>query len=147
MRSKNYIIADCECNMEPDKFFLKKSQKPLIILIEHRDNKLNITCTMSSLKVINIICINVVVLEAWIKLVNLPFECWSEYRVSVIVNGFGRYLRCDDNSRNMLDLIGFKCQIAVEDISDIPENLANHIRQYRYTCYSFGGENNPFRRR
>nr|CAD1822737.1 unnamed protein product [Ananas comosus var. bracteatus] len=30
--------------------------------------------------------------KAWVELVKLPFECWSEARVAAIVNGFGRYL-------------------------------------------------------
>lgn len=51
--------------------------------------------------------------KAWIKLVNLPFECWSESSVSSIVNGFGRYLKVDNNSLNVLDLICFRCQVAV----------------------------------
>lgn len=61
--------------------------------------------------------------KAWVKLINLPFECWSEYRVAAIVNGFGRYLRGDADSLNMRDLIGFRCQIAVDDLADIPESM------------------------
>ncbi len=56
-------------------------------------------------------------------MINLPFECWSESRVSALINGFGRYLRTDDGSRNLLDFNFFKCQVAVDDPADIPENL------------------------
>lgn len=62
--------------------------------------------------------------KIWVKLVNLPFECWSEARVVALVNGFRRYLREDSDSVNIMDLIGFRCQIVVDDPADIPENLA-----------------------
>nr|CAD1832813.1 unnamed protein product [Ananas comosus var. bracteatus] len=62
--------------------------------------------------------------KAWIKLVDLPFKCWSEVRVAVIVKSFGRYLWADKKSTNMHDLIGFRCQITIDDIAKIPENLA-----------------------
>nr|CAD1842588.1 unnamed protein product [Ananas comosus var. bracteatus] len=62
--------------------------------------------------------------KVWIRLVDLPFECWCEARVAAIVNSFGRYLRVDEKSINMLDLIGFRCQIAVDDLAEVPENLA-----------------------
>lgn len=67
---------------------------------------------------------SLITLKVWIRLVNLPFECWSESRVASIVNGFGRFLKADENSLNVFDLTSFRCQIAVEDPSDIPENLA-----------------------
>nr|CAD1824259.1 unnamed protein product [Ananas comosus var. bracteatus] len=67
---------------------------------------------------------SLITFKVWIKLVNLPFECWSESRVASIVNGFGRFLKADENSLNVFDLTSFRCQIAVEDPSDIPENLA-----------------------
>ncbi len=62
--------------------------------------------------------------KAGIKLNNLLFECWSTSKVSAIVSGFGRFLRADPNSINMVDLIGFCCLIAVDDLADIPDNLA-----------------------
>ncbi len=62
--------------------------------------------------------------KAWIKIVNLPFECWSEECVTAIVHGFGRFLRADTNSINLVDLIGFRCLIAIDDLTDIPEHLS-----------------------
>ncbi len=47
--------------------------------------------------------------KAQIKIINLPFECWSSSHVSAIVGGFGRFLRADDNSTNILDMTGFRC--------------------------------------
>ncbi len=61
--------------------------------------------------------------KAWIKIMNLPFECWSSSLVSAIVGGFGRFLHADDNSVNILDMTGFRCQVAVLDLADIPEHL------------------------
>ncbi len=61
--------------------------------------------------------------KAWIKIISLPYECWTEPKVAAIVNGFGRFLRSDDPSSNMFDLTGYRCQIAVDDLSDIPESL------------------------
>lgn len=51
-------------------------------------------------------------------------ECWSEPRVTSIVNEFNRYLRADENTLNIYVIIGFRCQIAIEDLADILENLA-----------------------
>ncbi len=62
--------------------------------------------------------------KAWIRIENLPFECWSANRVSAVVNGFGRFLKADDSSTNMMDLTGFRCSVAVDDLADIPEHLA-----------------------
>ncbi len=59
----------------------------------------------------------------WIKLFNLPFECWSKSRVSSIVNDFGRYLRADNSSRNLLELDFFKCQVVIDDPTNIPKKL------------------------
>ncbi len=61
--------------------------------------------------------------KAWIKLINLPLECWSVHRVSAILSGFGRFIKADANSINMVDLIGFRCLLAVDDLADIPDNL------------------------
>ncbi len=61
--------------------------------------------------------------KVWIKLLNLPFEYWTERKVASIVSGFGRYLRADDNSRRLLDINFFLCQVVVEDPADIPENI------------------------
>ncbi len=62
--------------------------------------------------------------KAWVKIGNLPFECWSTPRVSGIVSGFGRFLRVDDNSVNIVDMSGFRCLVAVDDLTDIREHLA-----------------------
>ncbi len=62
--------------------------------------------------------------KAWIKLEQLPFECWSEKCVTAMVIGFGRFIRADVNSINLVDLTGFKCLIAVDDLTDIPEHLS-----------------------
>ncbi len=55
----------------------------------------------------------------WAKLFNLPYECWTESRVSALVGGFGRYLRIDDSSRLIMEFNYFKCQVAVDDPPDI----------------------------
>ncbi len=61
--------------------------------------------------------------KAHIQLFNLPFEAWSVSRVSAIVSGFGRFLRAEESSIHMHDLMGFKCAVAVNDLADIPEHL------------------------
>ncbi len=43
--------------------------------------------------------------------------------MAAIVNGFGRFLRSDDSSRNLLNFNFFQCQVAVEDAADVPENI------------------------
>ncbi len=43
--------------------------------------------------------------------------------MSPIVGGFGCFLRADDNSINIVDLTGYRCQVAVDDLADIPEHL------------------------
>ncbi len=85
--------------------------------------------------------------KAWIKIVSLPFECWSEARVSALVNCFGRFLRADDATVNMHDLAGFRCEVAVDDLSDIPESLAISLGDLVVTVSvrlegssSFGGD-------
>nr|CAD1830161.1 unnamed protein product [Ananas comosus var. bracteatus] len=62
--------------------------------------------------------------KAWIKLFNLPFECWSIPRVATIVGGFGRFLRADENSKSMTNLRAYRCRIAVHELTDIPHNLS-----------------------
>nr|CAD1836534.1 unnamed protein product [Ananas comosus var. bracteatus] len=71
----------------------------------------------------------VIFLPQWVysrDLVRRRIIYLSHYklRVSSIVNGFERYLKADNNSLNVLDLICFRCQVAVEDPVDIPENLS-----------------------
>lgn len=60
---------------------------------------------------------------AWIRSVSLPYECWSSRTVFALVGGFGRFIRADDFSSRMVDLSGYRCLIAVNHLSDIPENL------------------------
>ncbi len=54
---------------------------------------------------------------------NLPYECWCESKVAAVVNRFGRFLRSDGSSRDLLDFNFYKCQVAVDDPADILENL------------------------
>nr|CAD1843445.1 unnamed protein product [Ananas comosus var. bracteatus] len=61
--------------------------------------------------------------KAWIRLVSLPYECWSSRTVAALVSGFGRFIRLDDSSARMVDLSGYRCLVAVNHLSDIPENL------------------------
>nr|CAD1819155.1 unnamed protein product [Ananas comosus var. bracteatus] len=61
--------------------------------------------------------------KVWIRLVSLPYECWSSRSVGALVGGFGRFIRPDDFSARMADLSGYRCLIAVNHLSDIPENL------------------------
>nr|CAD1820321.1 unnamed protein product [Ananas comosus var. bracteatus] len=61
--------------------------------------------------------------NVWVRLVSLPFECWSSRSVATIVDGFGRFIRADDFSVRMVDLTGYRCLIAVNHLSDIPENI------------------------
>lgn len=55
---------------------------------------------------------------------SLPFECWSTKRVAAIVNGFGRLLRVDDESINMMDISKYRCEIAVDDLREIPQVIS-----------------------
>lgn len=61
--------------------------------------------------------------NVWIKLVSLPYECWSSRTVAALVGGFGRFIRADDLSIRMVDFTGYRCLISVNHLSDIPENL------------------------
>nr|CAD1817190.1 unnamed protein product [Ananas comosus var. bracteatus] len=61
--------------------------------------------------------------HAWIRLVSLPYECWSSRTVAALVGGFGRFIRPDDFSVRMVDLTGYRCLISVNHLHDIPENL------------------------
>ncbi len=62
--------------------------------------------------------------KAWIRLGNLPFECWTASRVSAMVCGFGRFLKADEQSIDMMDMFGFRCLIAVDALADVPEHLS-----------------------
>ncbi len=72
-------------------------------------------------------------LKVWIRLLKLPFECWTEDRVSAMVCGFARFLKADEQSLAFDDLSGFKCSIAVDAIVDIPEFLSVSMGDYTVT--------------
>lgn len=61
--------------------------------------------------------------KAWIRLVSLPYECWSSKTVAALVGGFSRFLRADELTMRMADLSGYRCTVSVNYLSDIPENL------------------------
>ncbi len=61
---------------------------------------------------------------AWIQLRNVPFECWTAPRIASMVSGFGRFVRADENSKNMTDLRTYRCRIVVDDVSEIPHRLS-----------------------
>nr|CAD1843061.1 unnamed protein product [Ananas comosus var. bracteatus] len=61
--------------------------------------------------------------KVWIRLVSLPYECWSTKTVAALVGGFGRFIRADDFTIRVADLSGYRCLIAVNHLHDIPENL------------------------
>lgn len=59
-------------------------------------------------------------LRAWIRLINLPFECWMVARVAAMVSGFGRFVMADETTKVMTNLRAFRCQITLDSITDIP---------------------------
>uniref|UniRef100_A0A6V7QUG4 CCHC-type domain-containing protein n=1 Tax=Ananas comosus var. bracteatus TaxID=296719 RepID=A0A6V7QUG4_ANACO len=61
--------------------------------------------------------------KVWIRLVSLPYECWSSRTAAALVAGFGRFIRADELTTRMVDLSGYRCLVAVNHLSDIPENL------------------------
>nr|CAD1824945.1 unnamed protein product [Ananas comosus var. bracteatus] len=68
--------------------------------------------------------------NVWIRLVSLPYDCWSSRTVAALVGGFGRFIRADDFSTRMVDLTGYRCLISVNFLSDIPENLEITVGDY-----------------
>ncbi|XP_020112299.1 uncharacterized protein LOC109726877 [Ananas comosus] len=62
--------------------------------------------------------------KAWIRLINLPFECWTVARVAALVGGFGRFIKADDTTKAMTDLRAFRCQINLDSLREIPQNLS-----------------------
>nr|CAD1841252.1 unnamed protein product [Ananas comosus var. bracteatus] len=62
--------------------------------------------------------------RAWIRLINLPFEIWTVARVAALVSGFGRFIKADEATKAMKDLRAFRCQIALDSIYSIPQNLS-----------------------
>nr|CAD1830138.1 unnamed protein product [Ananas comosus var. bracteatus] len=68
--------------------------------------------------------------NVWIRLVCLPYECWSSRTVAVMVGGFGRFIRADDFSIRMVDLTGYRCLVSVNHLSDIPKNLEVTMGEY-----------------
>nr|CAD1837335.1 unnamed protein product [Ananas comosus var. bracteatus] len=63
-------------------------------------------------------------LRAWIRLINLPFECWTVTRVAAMVGGFGRFVKADETTKAMTDLRAFRCQITLDSLGDIPHYLS-----------------------
>nr|CAD1824297.1 unnamed protein product [Ananas comosus var. bracteatus] len=61
--------------------------------------------------------------KAWIRLVSLPYECWSSRTVAAIVGGFALFIRADEHTTRIIDLSGYRCLVAVNHLHDIPENL------------------------
>lgn len=61
--------------------------------------------------------------RAWIRLINLPFEIWSVARVATLVSGFGRFIKADGVTKAMTDFRAFRCQISLDSIGAIPQNL------------------------
>nr|CAD1820651.1 unnamed protein product [Ananas comosus var. bracteatus] len=59
----------------------------------------------------------------WIRLVSLPYECWSSRTVAALVGGFGRFISADDFTTRMADLSGYRCLIAVNHLYYISKNL------------------------
>nr|CAD1822782.1 unnamed protein product [Ananas comosus var. bracteatus] len=59
--------------------------------------------------------------NVWIRLVCLPYECWSSRTVAAMVGEFGRFIRADDFSIRMVDLTGYRCLVSVNHLSDIPK--------------------------
>ncbi|OAY70654.1 hypothetical protein ACMD2_25377 [Ananas comosus] len=72
------------------------------------------------------------VYRAWIRLINLPFECWTVPRVAAIVCGFGRFIKADEVTKAMTDLRAFRCQIILDTLTDIPQNLSIVLGEERY---------------
>nr|CAD1819186.1 unnamed protein product [Ananas comosus var. bracteatus] len=70
--------------------------------------------------------------RAWIRLVNLPFECWTVPRVAALVCGFGRFVKADEVTKAMSDLRAFRCQIILDTLTDIPQNLAIILGEERF---------------
>nr|CAD1844430.1 unnamed protein product [Ananas comosus var. bracteatus] len=62
--------------------------------------------------------------KAWIRLINLPFEIWSVARVASLISGFGRFIKADDETKALTDFRAFRCQIALDSINNIPQNLS-----------------------
>uniref|UniRef100_A0A6V7QYA4 CCHC-type domain-containing protein n=1 Tax=Ananas comosus var. bracteatus TaxID=296719 RepID=A0A6V7QYA4_ANACO len=59
--------------------------------------------------------------QAWIRLLNLPFEIWTVPRVASIVSGFGRFVKADRGTLAMTDLRAFRCQIVLDSLLDVPQ--------------------------
>nr|CAD1835997.1 unnamed protein product [Ananas comosus var. bracteatus] len=70
--------------------------------------------------------------KAWIRLINLPFEIWSVARVAALVSGFGRFIKADDVTKAMTDFRTFRCQIALDLINSIPQNLLVIVGEERF---------------
>lgn len=62
--------------------------------------------------------------KAWIRLINLSFEIWSVARVAALVSSFGRFIKADNITKAMTDLRAFRCQITLDSIYNILQNLS-----------------------
>ncbi|OAY65254.1 hypothetical protein ACMD2_16588 [Ananas comosus] len=62
--------------------------------------------------------------KAWIRLINLPFEIWTVARVAALISGFGRFIKADEETKAMTNFRAFRCQIALDSIYNIPQNLS-----------------------
>uniref|UniRef100_A0A6V7QYG8 CCHC-type domain-containing protein n=1 Tax=Ananas comosus var. bracteatus TaxID=296719 RepID=A0A6V7QYG8_ANACO len=62
--------------------------------------------------------------RAWIRLINLPFEIWTVPRVAAMVSGFGRFVKADSVTKAMTDLRAFRCQVVLDSVRDVPQNLS-----------------------
>lgn len=45
-------------------------------------------------------------------------------RVAALVSGFRRFIKADDVTKAMMDLRAYRCQIAFDSLSSIPQNLS-----------------------
>nr|CAD1835019.1 unnamed protein product [Ananas comosus var. bracteatus] len=62
--------------------------------------------------------------RAWIRLINLPFECWTASRVAALVSGFNRFIKADETTKEMTDLRAFCCQISSTPFETFLKNIS-----------------------
>uniref|UniRef100_A0A6V7QSV4 CCHC-type domain-containing protein n=1 Tax=Ananas comosus var. bracteatus TaxID=296719 RepID=A0A6V7QSV4_ANACO len=51
-------------------------------------------------------------------------DFWIRSRVAALINGFGRFIKADDETKAMTNFRAFRCQIALDSIYNIPQNLS-----------------------
>nr|CAD1835713.1 unnamed protein product [Ananas comosus var. bracteatus] len=90
--------------------------------------------------------------KAWIRLISLPFEIWTVPRVAALVSGFGRFIKADGPTKALTDLRAFRCQIALDSVFSIPQNLSVIVGEERFPVivhlemwerFEQGGDNAP----